>query len=387
MPLNYLELEPQIAQYARSAVELSKELADKLDTALKLIQACGQHHAEKKELISRAIEAQSDPPRCALIVHEPADQSYDCSFDNSTPYTLLASDGSQISPSGHDAVSIALINTSRIYFRQGSGSAPEIIWKTSFLFDEDGRIDLAQMSDDLVALRRDMSEMEILGRFAGNAAEPTIALGDGPLELFHQPRQGENFEKCFKDYLDMLKAIQLKGMGLAGYTDRPRAALVTRMLEFSVPASEPKVNLSKLEDQAIFKQLLTPGGRSAIFELRSTASPRYEDDLALYFFYLNVGSAGKPWIARVEIPRWVAEDGVKTNLVHRALLDQCALMAARPYPYILHRAHEEAVVRFEEKERLVERLSSELSQHGLGISQPSNKQNAKDLGARRRIGK
>jgi hypothetical protein len=385
MPLNYLELEPQITQYAQSAVELNRELAEKLDIALKLIHDCGQRHGEKKDLISQAIKAQSDPPRCALIAHEPADQSYECGLASSTPYTLLASDGSQISPSGHDAVSIALINTSRICFRQGSGSAPEIIWKTSFLFDEEGRFDLGQMSDDLVALRRDMAEMEILGMFDGNPSDHIVALGDGPIELFHQPRQGENFEKFFKDYLDMLKAIQLKGMALAGYTDRPRAALVSRMLEFSVPSGE-KPDLAKLEDQAIFKRLLAPGDRSAIFELRSTASPRYEDDLALYFFYLNVGSAGKPWIARVEIPRWAAEDSVKTSLVQRALLDQCTLMNTRPYPYILHRAHEEAVVRFEEKERLVERISNELSRHGLGLSQPSNKQSAKDLGARRRIG-
>jgi len=384
MPLNYLELEPQIALYAQSAVEISKELVDKLDIALKLIHACGQNHAVKRDLISQAINTQSDPPRCALIVHEPADQSYECGFDSSTPYTLLASDGSQISPSGHDAVSIALINTSRICLRQGSGSAPEIIWQTRFLFDEDGRIDLGQMSDNLVALRRDMSEMEILGMFTGSPAERVVALGDGPIELFHQPRQGENFEKSFKDYLDMLKAIQLKGMALAGYTDRPRAALVSRMLEFSVPAGDTP-DLAQLEDQAIFKQLLAPACRSAIFELHSTSSPRYEDDLALYFFYLNVGSEEKPWIARVEIPRWVAEDSAKTALVQRALLDQCALMNSRPYPYILHRAHEEAVVRFDEKERLVERLSGELSRHGLGVSQPSNKQSAKDLGARRRI--
>ena len=364
MPLNYLELEPQIVQYAQSAVGLNRELADKLDIALKLIHACGQNHAVKRDLISRAIEAQSDPPRCALITHEPADQSYDCGFDSSTPYTLLASDGSQISPSSHDAVSIALINTSRICFRQGSGSAPEIIWQTRFLFDEDGRIDLGQMSDDLVALRRDMSEMEILGMFKEDSAEQTIALGDGPIELFHQPRQGENFEKYFKDYLDMLKAIQLKGMALAGYTDRPRAALFHACWFSLLQVKTKPYPTGRSPFQASPER-----GRSP-FELWSTASPRYEDELALYFFDLNVGSAGKPWIARVEIPRWVAEDSAKTALVQRALLDQCALMNSRPYPYILHRAHEEAVVRFDEKERLVERLSGELSRHGLGVSQP-----------------
>jgi hypothetical protein len=230
-----------------------------------------------------------------------------------------------------------------------------------------------------------MAEMEILAMYGMEDGEKIVALGDGPLELFHQPRQGENFEKYFNDYLDMLKAIRLKDMALAGYTDRPRAALVVRMLEFPQPDGT-KADLQHLEDQMIFKQLLKPGERSAIFELRSSASPRYRDDLALYFFYLNIGREGSPWIARVEIPRWVAEDKNKTSMVHQALLDQCDLMGTRPYPYILHRAHEEAVVRFEEKEHLIEQLAAELQKYGLGLSLPSHKQSAKDLGSRRRIG-
>jgi hypothetical protein len=306
-------------------------------------------------------------------------------MDHSTRYSLLASDGSQISPSGHDAVSIALVNASRIRFRPGSGSAPEVERFSRFLFDEEGRIDLGQTSDDLVSLRRDMAEMEILAMYAVEEGEEIIALGDGPLELFHQPRQGENFEKYFNDYLSMLKAIQMKGMSLAGYTDRPRAALVTRMLEFALTDTK-STDLSRLEDQAIFRQLLKPGERSAIFELRSTASPRYQDELALYFFYLNIGSEGKPWIARVEIPRWVAENKDKVGVIHQALLDQCGLMGTHPYPYILHRAHEEAVVRYEEKEQLIERLAAELQKYGFGLSQPSHKQSAKDLDSRRRIG-
>jgi hypothetical protein len=385
MPLNYLDLEPQITQYAQSAVELSREIAGKLEIAIRLIHRYGQQHAEMRELIHNYIEAQSDPPRCGLITDEPADQSYSCKMDHSTRYSLLASDGSQISPSGHDAVSIALVNASRIRFRPGSGSAPEVERFSRFLFDEEGRIDLGQTSDDLVSLRRDMAEMEILAMYAVEEGEEIIALGDGPLELFHQPRQGENFEKYFNDYLSMLKAIQMKGMSLAGYTDRPRAALVTRMLEF--PLTDIKsADLSRLEDQAIFRQLLKPGERSAIFELRSTASPRYQDELALYFFYLNIGSEGKPWIARVEIPRWVAENKDKVGVIHQALLDQCGLMGTHPYPYILHRAHEEAVVRYEEKEQLIERLAAELQKYGFGLSQPSHKQSAKDLDSRRRIG-
>lgn len=385
MPLNYLDLEPQITQYAQSSIELSRELAGKLEIAIRLMRVYGQQHTDMRELIRNHVEALSDPPRCALLADEPADLSFGFKPDHSTRYTLLASDGSQISPNGHDAISIALINTSRIRFRPGSGSAPEIDRFSCFLFDDEGRIDLGQMSEDLVSLRRDMAEMEILAMYGVEEGEEIIALGDGPLELFHQPRQGENFEKYFSEYLDMLKAIRMKGMALAGYTDRPRAALVSKMLEFPLVDSE-SADLSGLEDQAIFRQLLNSGERSAIFELRSSASPRYYEELGLYFFYLNIGGEGSPWIARVEIPRWVAENKDKVGTVHQALLDQCSLMGTRPYPYILHRAHEEAVVRYEEKERLIDRLAAELQKSGLGISQPSHKQSAKDLGSRRRIG-
>lgn len=385
MPLNYLALEPQIEQYAQSAVELSHELQGKLDLALDLLRQCGKKHEEKKALISAAVQGHPAPPRCALLHEEPADQSEAANSSRATPYTVLASDGSQITPGGHDAVSIALINTSRLCFHPGSGLAPEIELDTRFLFDEQGRMDFSQISADLVALRRDVAELEILARWTAPGSRPLVALGDGPLELFHQPRQGENFEKYFSDYLSILKTLYLKEIALAGYTDRPRAALVTKMLEFSTPLGQ-KVDLARLEDHALFAHLLAPGNRSAIFALYSTASARYEGELALHFFYLNVGEAAKPWIARVEIPAWVAASRPKTDLIHRALLEQCRLMGARPYPYILHRAHEEALVRFEEKDRLITRLAMELQKRGLGASLPSAKQSAKDLGPRRRMG-
>lgn len=385
MPLNYLDLEPQINQYAQNSVELNREIQDKCQIALDLIRECGVNHSVKKEWIRGVVESQPDPPRCALLVDDRAEQSYACLPHETGGYTILASDGSQITPGGHDAVSIALINTSRLSYAPGSGKAPMVDIETKFLFDKEGRIEFGNLSEDLISLRRDVSELEILAKWQSSTAHPVIALGDGPLELFHQPRQGEDFNRFFQDYLDILKSLHIKKMAVAGYTDRPRAALIVKMLEFSVPAGKI-TDLSRLEDQSLFKQLLKPGERSAIFELRSSSSAKYEGPLALHFFYLNVGSQEVPWIARVEIPGWVASDIEKTFLVHQALLDQCALMGARPYPYILHRAHEEAVVRFEEKERLVNRLAIEIQQRGLGISLPSHKQNAKNLSSRRRIG-
>ncbi|MGB8983478.1 MAG: DNA double-strand break repair nuclease NurA, partial [Anaerolineales bacterium] len=81
---------------------------------------------------------------------------------------------------------------------------------------------------------------------------------------------------------------------------------------------------------------------------------------SLHFFYLNVGTLGHPWPVRVDIPRWVAEDKKKLETLHAVLIEQCNMMGTRPYPYLLHRAHEIAVVRREEKEQVEQLLTLEL---------------------------
>jgi hypothetical protein len=59
-------------------------------------------------------------------------------------------------------------------------------------------------------------------------------------------------------------------------------------------------------------------------------------------------------------------------------------MGARPYPYLLHRAHETAVVKFEEKRQIEQLLALELRKGGGEVGSESNKQSAKDLAGRTR---
>jgi len=60
-------------------------------------------------------------------------------------------------------------------------------------------------------------------------------------------------------------------------------------------------------------------------------------------------------------------------------------MGSQPYPYILHRAHEEAVVHFDEKEKLTSLLSFLLQQSGVEIGSRSYKSSAKELQKRTRM--
>ncbi len=85
---------------------------------------------------------------------------------------------------------------------------------------------------------------------------------------------------------------------------------------------------------------------------------------------------------RVEIPAWVADDKEKINLLQVSLLEQCEIMGARPYPYLLHRAHEIAVVKQEEQQQIEQMLIQELRNQDEGMDEGSYKQSAKDLKGR-----
>jgi hypothetical protein len=385
MPLNYLQLQPQIVQYSQRAILNHQDLDDKLKIALDLLHRCGQKHADIRSTLNEKVTGSGRGDRSALLTNEPADSAFSTSGSGSN-YVLLTSDGSQIIPDPHDALPLALINTSRLCYTPGSGLAPHVEVFTRFLTDASGQIVLDQISEDLVSLKRDVEELRVLAEWQNDSGLQVIALGDGPLELFHQPRSEADFARAFDMYQAALRILQGKGAMIAGYTDRQRAPLVIKLLE-ALNEEDHQDSLDGLDDLVLFSEVLEPGQRSAIFLLWSTSSQKYSGDLALHFFYLNVGSEKFPWLARVEIPAWVAADPAQVSLLQCALLEQCRLMGTRPYPYLLHRAHEEAVVHFDEKEQLISRLAVELQRCGLGISTESNKLSAKHLQSRTRMAK
>ena len=53
----------------------------------------------------------------------------------------------------------------------------------------------------------------------------------------------------------------------------------------------------------------------------------------------------------------MADDPAKLGMLHAVLVDQCRIMGAKPYPYLLHRAHETAVVSNEEKLQVEQMLA------------------------------
>jgi hypothetical protein len=172
--------------------------------------------------------------------------------------------------------------------------------------------------------------------------------------------------------------------------DKPGADLVVRTLEIAQLSTDEEFKqirklhgLRGVTDRWLYGWL--PGGqRSAVFGLQSSSRAHYTGNLALHFFYLNVGDTQHPWLVRVEIPKWVADEAESLNRLQAALLEQCRIMGAKPYPYILQRAHEIAVVKFEEKAQVEQMLEMELRQSGREMDTESYKQSAKNLKGRSR---
>lgn len=307
--------------------------------------------------------------------------------------TVLAADGSQINPDRHEAVEYYLVNVGAIEMRLGSAEPPRTVIETELFYGDQVYGQNGIVTEDVVALQRDQREREVLARLAAEAIPPVIALTDGPLELWGGKGRAEadrTFSRLLEAYQDALRRLAKGGVIAAGYVDKPRADLVVQMLEVAHTPQEHLEGLRNrrllpgVSDADLFLPLLASGERSAVFGIQSKSAVEYSGELALHFFYVNVG-ARQPWLARVEIPRWVAQDEAMLNHLHAVLLHQCRLMGSRAYPYILHRAHEVAVVTLEEKDQINEMLIHELMAQGVPLGEGSHKQAIKRLSGRRRF--
>jgi hypothetical protein len=255
------------------------------------------------------------------------------------------------------------------------------------------------MSDGMVALKRDLAERMKLDELSKPIKGKVVAFTDGPIELWGAKGDDpQSYADFVQRYLIILSRLQTRGVITAGYVDKPSADLVVRLLEIaSAPVEWDGIPLNLREyhpligvsDRWLFGErenpLLKPGHRSAVFGLQSGSEKKYTGVLSLHFFYLNVGTEGHPWPVRVEIPKWVVDDSKKLDVLHGVLVEQCRMMGSRPYPYLLHRAHETAVVKQEEKQQIEQLLTMELRRNNEDVDDGSYKQSAKDLQGRTRM--
>jgi hypothetical protein len=396
MTLEFEKLTPHLEQMARSAVERKREDDGLLETALEKLRRCAVSWERIERCLKRAsAETNEKFFRAArpLSTHEPLDQGIPA--PQCPPEALvIASDGSQIMPDRHGEFLYYLINVGLIIYEHGHGRPPQILTHPTLEFprpeapadpdlvDEDEFV----ANSGAISVRRDMAEIGLLADTAWEwrqGIRPALAVLDQ--RLLYWPigsSSGSDSHEAIQAWLRAMKKAQDAGALLAGYIDRPGKSSVMTMLA-TLDIEEPDFDLAQLtqrlhwqrpNDTDLYERILRPGERSPVFVDISHHNRRFaEHDPALEvcFFYLNPGRG----IARVDIPRWVADEATAVAAVHSLLYDQCQILG--DYPYALTRADEIAVVGRREQEELEHRIALKMQDYGLTGS-ITGKQQAKN---------
>lgn len=388
MPINYQEIYTQIKEVGLGAKERRKKKEEAQELAKSLLDSYSSQLDLLRSKVDSAKTADANI-RCAVPLDEALASSYP--VPDSVPATLIAADGSQIVPNRHESLQYYIINVGAIAMQLGTGNTPDVETDTELkVLDE---FDDTHFSDSQVALMRDVAERKKLLEMAEKFSSTIIALTEGQLELWGavDNENAREFEKNLQDYLNALEAMNKKGIIAGGYVDKPSANWFIKLLEIAATPQDELKNVRKQRllagatDYWLFSQILGEHERSAVFALQAKSAEKYRGAISIHFFYLNVGSAKYPKIARVDVPQWVAANPSMLNALHAALIEQSKIMGNKQqFPYILHRAHEIAVVTHHEKEEIDQMLSRELLSSGGEIGEKSGKQSAKDLQGRTR---
>jgi hypothetical protein len=387
MSLDFQQVRQQINEMGEASTKFLDQIEQRRAAAFQILDQWTDTPNELRSHAEEAIRLNSNL-RTALPTEEPLRTAIDPA-PLTEAITILAADGSQINPDRHAAVDYCLVNVGAIQMQLGSATRPETMVQSRLLHNDDLFLRSGRLTERVVALMRDLRERQLLSELAQKIDGPVITLTDGPLELWSIPDGDGNrklFEEHFEEYLQALKDLHATGASTAGYIDKPGSDLLVRLLEIGhLPQSDLKQAgqdyrpFRGLVDTAIFAELLAPGQRSAIFEIYSSNAKKYPGELALHFFYLQVGltPGRQPLLARVEIPRWVAEDAGMVADLHAVLVQQCQILATR-FPYLLHRSHEVAVVTMDEKRQVEQMIAMELRRRGYEPGVESAKQQTKN---------
>lgn len=395
MTLNYQQLHEQVQRLGENALSQEERLKKLRQLASKLLESYTWEIDFLQQRVHLVVEHYDKHLRCALPTGEPLNSHFPPPQPPTSAF-IMAADGSQINPDRHAALDFCLVNVGAIQMSYGHPAPPETTIQSYLIYGDELYTSTGTLSEDQVALMRNLNELRLIAKLVtgieAQPGTPILAFSDGPLEFWGAKaiEGGAEYRQGLKAYKEVLTQLHRAEVTIAGYVDKPAADLVIRLLEVaSLPVEElPDVRskrpLRGVTDAYLYSHLLTPGERSAIFALRSKSTADYPGQLALHFFYLNVGEPEHPWIARVEIPAWVSTDSLAIDDLQAILLDQCRMLGHRRYPYLLHRAHELAVVSLEEHNQVEQMIVSELIKHGLTVGEKSHKQAVKDLAKRTR---
>jgi hypothetical protein len=307
-------------------------------------------------------------------------------------YAVAATDGSMMTPDRHSPARFFLINIGKVYLRYGDSPQAALTSDPDLRFaEEDLWVNARQrrmpVNETILGLRRAVAELEAAVELLEGEPLPAIALVDGTLILWMlESLDDEIIETLLPEFLNVLTIFQKYRIPVAGYISSPGATDLygaMRVAACDYPTTGRDIDcmdcwrrilneghtaacdiLPKVTDRYIVEQVagLQPGERTASFESESRILRRYGKQHHTWFTYVHTGNE----IARVEFPRWVADDPELLERVHAIIWDQAQL--GRGYPVALQEAHEQAVLSMADRRLVEETVERQLASQGIVVT-------------------
>ena len=283
-------------------------------------------------------------------------------------FSVLATDGSHVDVDRHRSMRCYLINIGAVALSYGD--APDAaLDSVPHLYAEDEELVIKptaaagreqMVEGTLLGIKRAVEECRHLSALAAEQESGTLCLAllDGTLILWGleaypdfvaEALLDNGFLPCLEE---MKKQNRDKKVALASYISFPRSTDVVNVLRVAICPHEVAdcdrfcpphkdrdcEGVAGVTDRELFMDVLAPGERSALFISPSKITKERYGEHRIYFFYIRLEEE----VARVETPRWVAENSELLELTHALVLDQCR--RGQGYPVALSEAHEQAVV-------------------------------------------
>ena len=307
-------------------------------------------------------------------------------------HSVIATDGSQISPSRHEVAYCYLINIGRVAIHYGDGTypvldnVPNIYYKAEDLYRSK---QWGINTEEWMALRRMVDEAIALGEFAcqHQKSRPILALCDGSLISWHlEMLPAAARYELLGAVLGAWDQLRLSNIPLAGYISSPRASESLNFLRLAAcPFDQPDCQtfcrdqpldrvpcsqIQPLRDAALWQRRLKVGECSPLWRSHAKILQEYGDHV-IYFCYFHVGSE----VARIEMPAWTALDPKLRSQCLEIILAQ--VQKGYGYPVVLAEAHNQAVVTGGDRHRFFTMLEQQMLQAGLRHVGTSHKETRK----------
>ena len=307
-------------------------------------------------------------------------------------YAVAATDGSTMLPDRHSPARFYLVNIGQVYLRYGDNPTALLSSEPDLRYSEDdlwvsARQRRMPINETILGLRRAVAELQAAADLLEGEPLPAIALVDGTLILWMlESLDDEIIESLLPEFLDVLSILQAYRVPVAGYISSPGATDLfgaLRVAACDYPDHNRDIDcmdcwrrimneghtaacdiLPRVTDRFVAEHAanLRPGQRTAAFPSESRILGRYQAQHRVWFCYVHTGRE----IARIEIPRWVADDPELLDRVHAIIWDQAQLGLG--YPVALQEAHEQAVLSMADRRLVEETVERRLASQGMVVT-------------------